>query len=78
MILRQQLAIEILDQFSNTNRGWQIREADRGTGTYAIGNCSEKRALDYTVAQEVAQMRTYIRLPTKQFTTTEKINTMGT
>lgn len=48
MTIRWELAVEILDQISNTNR-----EAKRGAGTYAIGASSKQRIIDDTVAQEI-------------------------
>lgn len=69
MILCWKLAEKVLDQVSNTNRGWHNREVDRGAGTYAIGDSSKQSDLNDTISQKVTQMRIEIGLLTNQFTT---------
>lgn len=54
-------------------------EAERGVGTYAIGDFCDHRAVDDTVVQEISQLRNGIGFLVKQFTivNSEKVNAVG-
>ena len=50
MGLHWKVASEILHRVSVTNQGWNNREANRGSCTYAIGTSSEQRIVYNIVA----------------------------
>lgn len=74
-----EVAQDILDQSSITNRGQHTRKTERGIGTYAIRGASEYKIGDDLVAQELAQLITKIGLFPKQFAimSSKKMNTVG-
>lgn len=52
----------MLDKILVTNRVWNIWEANKLDDAYVIGAANDYIASDDTMAQEVEQLRTYIRL----------------